>query len=180
VTCVHPISKKNQLLAAGVVSHREELIQCIALHCIALHCIALHYTRIVDSISMTRWRANIHHRLEQNYPASPRGPGNVEHLTFFKLFPNKLNISISLFTDEETDFTKNLSDPIELQATLDKYELKCEPCSAVFFTKSHLSKHNGKVHKVTLYFECETCHKHLGSKNDLKRHSLLIHRWTES
>jgi hypothetical protein len=35
--CVHPISKKTaeQLLASGVVSHREELIQCIALH---THC----------------------------------------------------------------------------------------------------------------------------------------------
>jgi hypothetical protein len=32
--CVHPISKEkaDQLLATGVVSHREELIQCIALH----------------------------------------------------------------------------------------------------------------------------------------------------
>jgi hypothetical protein len=32
--CVHPISKEKaeQLLATGVVSHREELIQCIALH----------------------------------------------------------------------------------------------------------------------------------------------------
>jgi hypothetical protein len=38
--CVHPISKEkadhcDQLLAAGVVSHRGELIQCIALH---THC----------------------------------------------------------------------------------------------------------------------------------------------
>jgi hypothetical protein len=35
--CVHPISKETaeQLLASGVVSHREELIQCIALH---MHC----------------------------------------------------------------------------------------------------------------------------------------------
>jgi hypothetical protein len=32
--CVHPISKgkADQLLATGVESHREELIQCIALH----------------------------------------------------------------------------------------------------------------------------------------------------
>jgi hypothetical protein len=32
----------SELIIVIVVSPREELIQCIALHCIALHCIALH------------------------------------------------------------------------------------------------------------------------------------------
>jgi hypothetical protein len=39
----------SELIIVIVVSPREELIQCIALHCIALHCIALHYTRFVES-----------------------------------------------------------------------------------------------------------------------------------
>jgi hypothetical protein len=44
--CVHPISKEKaeQLLATGVVSHREELIQ---------NCNTLNYTCIGESISMT-------------------------------------------------------------------------------------------------------------------------------
>ena len=60
-----------------------------------------------------------------------------------------------------------MTDPVE--------EFKCETCDAIFFAKSHLMRHQIKVHQINHNYQCDLCHKVLGSKNDLKRHVESVH-----
>jgi hypothetical protein len=63
--------------------------------------------------------------------------------------------------------------PEEIKPALE--EFKCETCDAIFFAKSHLMRHQIKVHQINHNYQCDLCHKVLGSKNDLKRHVESVH-----
>ena len=75
--------------------------------------------------------------------------------------------------EKNTVIRTESNNPEEIKQALE--EFKCETCDAIFFAKSHLMRHQIKVHQINHNYQCDLCHKILGSKNDLKRHVESVH-----
>ena len=64
----------------------------------------------------------------------------------------------------------------EVNKQLENIDLKCQPCGAIFFDFSHLTKHKQIVHKMEKQkFNCHLCKSVFKGKHDLKRHINSIH-----
>ena len=70
-----------------------------------------------------------------------------------------------VFAEEEnnTVIRTESNDPEEIKPNLE--EFRCETCDAIFFAKSHLMRHQIKVHQINHNYQCELCHKVLGKEN---------------